>query len=100
MTAKACSMACVLNWSVTFAWIGWHGTSWVENGNMRLLWVMIVTPGIMNTFYFWTADEFLRHEVEGEPRPPAAQAALIKAEATGAEKKSVLLAGEAGAGKS
>lgn len=67
MTAKAISMTIVLLWASGFARIGSAGTHWVDNGQIRLLWVMIVTPAIMNTFYFWTADEFLRHEVAAEP---------------------------------
>lgn len=85
MCAKACSMACVLTWSRSFAWLGWAGTHWVTNGNLRLLWVMMVTPAIMNTFYFWTADEFLRHEVVGKLSP--AEAAMKAAKGSGQAAK-------------
>lgn len=69
MGAKAMSMTIVLLRASVFASIGSWGTHWVANGSLRLLWVMIVTPAIMNTFYFWTADEFLRHDIPESPEP-------------------------------
>lgn len=77
MTAKATSIAVVLSWSGVFASLGSMGTQWVANGQMRLLWVMIWTPAIMNTFYFWTADEFLRHEAPD--KAPKAESTADKA---------------------
>lgn len=79
MTAKAASMVIVLSWSPVFANLGSMGTHWVSNGQMRLLWVMILSPAIMNTFYFWTADEFLRHEDPGQKPTGKAEGSADKA---------------------
>lgn len=42
--------------------IGIYGTTWIEDPETRLFFVMVVTPAIMNTMAFWVTDEFLKFD--------------------------------------
>lgn len=41
---------------------GIWGTMWIEDPQMRLIFVMVITPVVMNTMAFWVTDEFIRYE--------------------------------------
>lgn len=40
--------------------LGMWGTYWIKNPDDRLLFVMVITPTVMNTMAFWVTDEFIK----------------------------------------
>merc|ERR1719223_252784 len=54
--------------------VGEWGTTWIANTQWRLLYVMVVPPGIMDTVYFWITDEFIKYT-----KPPDADLAALSA---------------------
>lgn len=41
--------------------VGKWGTAWIRDPQLRLLDVMVITPGCMDTLFFWITDEFIKH---------------------------------------
>jgi len=64
---------------VILMWIGasfWERvailcTHWIHDRQLRLVFVMIVTPTLMNMFQFWVTDSFLKHQKTKDPQDSA-----------------------------
>merc|ERR1719265_33466 len=48
------------------ALLGMRGTYWIKDPDDRLLFVMVITPTVMNTLAFWVTDEFIKANVAHE----------------------------------
>jgi hypothetical protein len=46
-----------------WAQLGVLGTLWIQDVDARLLFVMVITPGAMDTLFFWVTDEFIKHRI-------------------------------------
>lgn len=53
----------VLMWIFASMWdrISILSTHWIYNRQLRLIFVMVVTPTLMNIFQFWVTDSFLKY---------------------------------------
>lgn len=52
-------------------------THWVSNPRIRLFWVMVLTPLVMDTFSYWVSDNFLKYH-----HPPGERAEMATAYGT------------------
>merc|ERR1719183_1277994 len=48
------------------AWRAIVCTHWISNVQVRLVFVMIITPACMNMFQFWVSDNFLKFSKKSE----------------------------------
>jgi len=55
--------------SATVGEIGMAATHWIIDPDNRLIFVMVVTPLIMNAFQFWVQDSFLKWKIKNENEP-------------------------------
>lgn len=49
-------------------WVSTAATHWIEDRQLRLTFVMIVTPTVMNMFQFFVTDSFLKYTQKGVKR--------------------------------
>jgi len=63
--------------------VGIWATAWVKDEDWRLVWVMIVTPCVMDTLYFWITDEFIKYEEDDSDDEKERGANNASAEAEG-----------------
>lgn len=47
-------------WSPFWEWFAMACTHWIHDRYWRLMFVMIITPTLMNMFQFWVTDSFLK----------------------------------------
>lgn len=45
--------------------LGTFATSWLSNAKLRLLFVMVLTPMVMDTFSMWVTDSFIKFQSSG-----------------------------------
>jgi len=58
-------------WSPFWEWLAILCTHWIEDRYWRLMFVMIITPTLMNMFQFWVTDSFLKWQgKKGTEREP------------------------------
>lgn len=59
-TSKAMTSSLVFSALPFWSSIGIACTEWIRNPQLRLLWVMMITPAVMDTLTFWITDEFIK----------------------------------------
>mmetsp|Transcript_5296 Transcript_5296/g.12638 ORF Transcript_5296/g.12638 Transcript_5296/m.12638 type:complete len:260 (+) Transcript_5296:91-870(+) len=65
--AIVCTMKAIvvlIMWLYSAEWevLAILATHWIEDRKMRLLFVMLITPTVMNIFQFWAQDAFLKFQ--------------------------------------
>jgi hypothetical protein len=64
ITVSKCLVSTLLFVDGVAAHLGVWGTMWIADPNSRLVFVMVITPTIMNTISFWVTDEFIRRGLD------------------------------------
>eukprot|EP00747_Dinoflagellata_sp_TGD_P213291 gnl/TRDRNA2_/TRDRNA2_86267_c0_seq1.p1 gnl/TRDRNA2_/TRDRNA2_86267_c0~~gnl/TRDRNA2_/TRDRNA2_86267_c0_seq1.p1 ORF type:complete len:455 (+),score=58.37 gnl/TRDRNA2_/TRDRNA2_86267_c0_seq1:167-1366(+) len=61
-TAQKITVLIIISASLPYsASVGIWATSWIQSSSLRLVFVMAVTPLVMNTFYFWATDGHIKY---------------------------------------
>merc|ERR1719367_2385009 len=62
---KVC-VVCIM-WCFAGFWehLAIASTHWIKDRQLRLIFVMIITPALMNMFQFWVTDSFLKYTKRG-----------------------------------
>lgn len=61
-TSKLITSTLVFSALTFWSRIGIACTEWIDNPQLRLLWVMMITPAVMDTLTFWITDEFIKNK--------------------------------------
>jgi len=61
-TSKFITSTLVFSALTFWSRIGIACTEWIANPQLRLLWVMMITPAVMDTLTFWITDEFIKNK--------------------------------------